>query len=570
MVSLLQGVDHPSPPIVAVAPGYTVPAVKSDKSPISPRDPAIERKVDAEMSRLLYRSAGFGLFSNFVLAVVLVVATFTVYPASLHVPWLSAILGVSTGRFLLNLAFNRAHPPLERIGIWRNAFIAGVAVSGLLWGIAVWLYFETDLFMPRFLLLVMQIGLNGGAARSLGAVPRTYAIYAATTLVPVLVKFVALSDGGWALALVTMAYAMFLLNTAMLQCTDRRRLWHLIFENEALVSNLNQEKERAEAASQAKNDFLATMSHEIRTPMNGVIGMLQVLDQSPLNSNQKTQIEIASGSAEMLLRLLNDILDFSKIESGKLDFESITFALPQTIKEVASLLGPRAAEKELQFMLVMGSDLHEYVVGDAIRLKQVLLNLAGNAIKFTEKGRVEMSVTVDARNAQTVKFCFTVNDTGIDIDSEDQAQLFQMFSQGDISTTRRFGGTGLGLAISQKLVNRMGGHIQVESVKGIGSEFSFVLPMPISATPAAPARPAVELGPQLNGRVLIVEDEHANQNVIKLLIEGFGLQCGIVGDGASAVEVATLDQWDAVLMDCRMPGMDGLEATRRIRQKLAG
>jgi CheY-like chemotaxis protein len=312
------------------------------------------------------------------------------------------------------------------------------------------------------------------------------------------------------------------------------------------------------------------MSHEIRTPMNGIMGMLQVLENSSLNENQKMQIEIASGSADTLMRLLNDILDFSKIESGKLDFESIPFALSPSITEIAALLRTRAAEKRLELSADLPAHLPAYVIGDAVRLKQVLLNLTSNAIKFTETGRVDISVQPIARNDHTVMLRFAVRDTGIGMDEATQAKLFQAFSQGDSSMTRRFGGTGLGLAISQRLVNRMGGHIRVESVPRKGSEFSFEIALPIGAAPErhSPAS-LLRRGRTLSGRLLVVEDDRVNQRVIQLLLEKFGLKSVTVADGVSAVEAA-LENWDAILMDCQMPGMDGFEATRQIRRRLKG
>ncbi len=487
-------------------------------------------------------------------------------------PWLTSIFLVSLARFGLNWAFAKAQPPPERLGVWRRAFILGVAAAGLIWGIAGWMYFESDQLLPRLLLIFILAGLNAGAARSLASVPWSYRIYVVATMAPLLFRFATISEpGGWTLALITITYALFLLNTAKLHYADLLRLWRLIFENEELVLTLSEEKARAEAANQAKGDFLATMSHEIRTPMNGIMGMLQVLEHSPLNPAQKNQVDIASSSADTLMRLLNDILDFSKIESGKLDFESITFALPPTIADVVALLRSRATEKRLELILTLPPNLPSYVVGDAVRLKQVLLNLTGNAIKFTEKGQVEVAVAVQRSDTESVTLRFSVRDTGIGIDAATQAKLFQVFSQGDSSMTRRFGGTGLGLAISQRLINRMGGKIVVESAADEGSAFSFGLTFPLAKAPAHASRSPVLIRPhRLSGRVLVVEDDRVNQRVIELLLRNLALDNTIVGEGSKSVELAISEHWDAVLMDCQMPGMDGFEATRQIRKKLAG
>ncbi len=331
-------------------------------------------------------------------------------------------------------------------------------------------------------------------------------------------------------------------------------------------------KNAAEMAAHAKSVFLANMSHEIRTPMNGIIGMAELLKRTSLDDEQREYVDIISASGENLLTVINDILDFSKIEAGKIVLEKIPFSLMDEIKNVISILDFQAKKKGLLLLTDIDKDVPEYVKADPVRLKQVIINLVNNAIKFTESGGVTLNVSCQEVDNKKRIFLFKVIDTGIGISKEGLKQLFKSFSQVDISITRKYGGTGLGLAISKNLVELMGGEIGVESEEGKGSTFWFTAEL---ETLSAEEVKQVEENKEEEGQpkdnkvrslnILLAEDNLINQKVALAHLKKFGHNVTIANNGIEAVDFFSKNKYDLILMDIQMPEMDGLVATHLIR-----
>ncbi len=335
-------------------------------------------------------------------------------------------------------------------------------------------------------------------------------------------------------------------------------------------------KQVAEHASQAKSSFLANMSHEIRTPMNGVLGMAELLSATSLNDVQRKYVKTLRRSGRSLMALLNDILDLSRVEIGRLELEVRCIDLRRVLQSCIDLMGPRASPKGLTLELAIGAELHTVVLGDPLRLQQVLNNLLGNAIKFTETGKISLSLALDSDAPDAPRYRFEVADTGPGIAQQALARLFEPFTQADSSTARKHGGSGLGLAISKRIVEAMGGVLTVKSSPGAGSVFGFSIALrSASALPAgeesfSSVSPADTLnhGEESIGalNLLLVEDNQVNQIYCQALLEQMGHRVQLASDGEEAVRMAENSNFDMILMDCHMPVLDGFEATARIRE----
>lgn len=339
-------------------------------------------------------------------------------------------------------------------------------------------------------------------------------------------------------------------------------------EQQVAIAQLIKTREEAEQANSAKSDFLAMMSHELRTPMNGVLGMLQLLETTEMTQEQAEYSSLATESTEHLLKVINDILDFSRIERGALEMEHIPFNPSDLLQSSALAFQHSAQQRGLQLSLETQPGLEQLqVLGDPTRIRQILVNLIGNALKFTEEGRIRIQTHWQTTEQPLIWLTCTVSDSGIGISPERLEHMFDAFQQADSSISRRYGGTGLGLPIARTLAERMGGTLRAQSIEGEGSTFILEIPLALRLQGTL-LQSTRAVGPDNHSKqiVLLVEDNPVNQTVIEAMLRSLGYQSRVVNDGVQAVQIAEQESFAAILMDCRLPTMDGYEATRRIRQ----
>src|SRR5881628_3218680 len=538
---------------------------------------ATDERIRADLARLLQarllRESTLGVWVHPILIAVVVALAWPDAPHDLLLGWGGAVLLTALLRGAWIYVASRRRLSERAV---RNGVRSTVTLLAITWGVGGALVLPLVPFETTALILVILAGLIASALTTLAADPLSIRGFLAGIALPVFVSL-ATSDqphhqaAAIVVAVFTLGMAV-VARRAHITLVDHLQVTARLAVSEEAAKRaeavMREARDLAERVARARSTFLANMSHEIRTPMNAVLGFVELVLDTELATEQRRALELVRSSSETLLTILNDILDYSKIEAEHLELEAIPFDLPKVVHGTATLLAVRAREKHLELTVDVPPDVPQMVRGDPTRVRQVLMNLIGNAIKFTEEGEVDVSAQVTQRDGDQASVRFRVHDTGIGISDEQLTTIFQEFSQADASMTRRYGGTGLGLAIARRLVALMGGELVVASELGRGSEFSFVLTFPVAAAAGGAQVPATA---SLGGRrLLVVDDNETNRRIVRDMLGAEGMavhEAPRADTGLEALRDAARagTPYDLAILDAQMPDQDGFELATAVR-----